>query len=152
MDVQVKAGCLPWAQACMAATLGPLSRPLAQVAESPWILPNQARQSAVGGKEWISLLINITLLVRPWMKHLFCFLGWDWFSLPAIYRSSCRAPCTWNFLMKPLTWLQQKDMKNFLSFASSGIQTEREPLENVKAFVKTWEKHLKPFQRKKTSM
>lgn len=33
--------------------------------------------------------------------------------------------------------LQQKDMKNFLSFASGGIRTEREPLKNVKAFVKT---------------
>ena len=81
-----------------------------------------------------------------------CFLGWGWFSLPAIYRRLCRAPCVQNFLMKPLLYLQQKDVKNFLFFAIGGIQTEREPLENVKAFVKTREKHLKPFQRKKTSM
>lgn len=48
-------------------------------------LENAVRQSALGGNEQISLLINIDLLMQPLMKHLFVSLtGVDFPSLLSI--------------------------------------------------------------------
>lgn len=53
------------------------------------------------------------------------------------------------FSWSPWRNSQQKDMKNFLSFASCGIQTERQPLENLKkSFCKNMRKAFKALSKK----
>lgn len=101
-----------------------------------------------GSHHW---LISLCWYGHEWNICSVSLAGIDFPSLPSIGAHAglhARGIFSWS------PWRDSNKRTWRISFPLLAVAFRQKgnPWKNVRAFVKTWEKHLKPFQRKKTSM